>query len=215
MLWGCSWFPEIPQCFLCRHTLPGSASISLSGRRWQTEAPCLQAARALGSMPLTPCLLRVCREQFFSPAYCHQHFTRPQSLLSSRDHQGRTSRRSAPQGAISGPTQAQARRRRGPPPRTAQIAPHPVPRYPCSPLSFPASAGLSLRAAAPLPRARSPGANGAARGGGVGTAAVRPPLPRAARRVRAAPLRLRRRQRAHRHGNRGRAPSGALTSRGS
>lgn len=82
------------------------------------------------------------------------------------------------------------------------------------PLSLPASAEPSLRAAAPLPRAIPECQRSDARRG-VGTAAVRPPLSRAARRVRAVPLSFRRRQRAHRHGNRGRAPSGALTSRGS
>lgn len=211
MLWGYSWFPEIPQCFLCRHTLPGSASISLSGRRWQTEAPCLQAAQALGSMPLTPCLLRVCREQFFSAAYCHQHFTRPQSPLSSRDHQGRTSRRSAPQGAISGPGPSTAGA------ASADSADRTSPR-PALPLLSPLLSrlgGASPQGGRSPPARAIPGRQRCGARRGVGTAAVRPPLPRAARRVRAAPLRLRRRQRAHRHGNRGRAPSGALTSRGS
>lgn len=89
-------------------------------------------------------------------------------LIGPPHSQGRTSRWSAPQGAISGRKQAQAHRRWGPPPRIAQIAPHPVPRCPSSPLSLPASAGPPLRAAAPLPRARSPSANGPARGGGWG-----------------------------------------------
>lgn len=174
MLWGCSWFPETPQCFLCWRTLPGSASISLSGRRWQTEAPCLQAAQALGSMPLTPCLLRVCGEQFFSPAYCHQHFTRPQSPLSSRDHQGRTSRRSAPQGAISGPgpstagaASADSADRTSPRPALPLLFPSPFPPR----RGFPSGRPLPSRARDP----RAPTVRREAGGGdGSGSAAIAP-----------------------------------------
>lgn len=208
-------FLRFHSAFFVGISLPGSASISLSGRRWQTEAPCSQAAPAPGSMLLTPCLLRVCGEQFFSPTYCHQNLTQRKGphrttsqpgqdlkvVSSSRSHFGP---QAGPGPSAVGASSTDSTDRTSPRPALPLLSPLPSRLSGASP-----QGGRSPPARAFPERQRS----GARRG--VGMAAVRPPLPRAARRVRAAPLRLRRRQRAHRHDNRGRAPSGALTSRGS